>query len=151
MFLILVREDLMIIQYIMKILLSLCLHDDSALSSFVKNFNLREWLLKTLISRTSEGDRNLVSQTLLQFCQDVAEKSSNLLPNQIPASLETFLSLLWSFLPDAENYVDTSKEYFELIANLMDFITKSSRVNLLSLYYDIKQQIKEHPIKEVIS
>ena len=150
MFLILVGEDLMIIRYGMKILLTLFKRDESALSNFVENPNLREWLLKALVSCRSEDDRNLVSQMLLQFCQDIARKSSNSLSNQIPTSLESFLWLLWSFLPEVENYVDTSKEYFELVGNLMNYITKSSRVSLLELYNNIKRRIKEHPIKEVI-
>jgi hypothetical protein len=133
----------------MKLLLCLCLREDSALSSFVEYSNLREWLIAALVACRSEEARNLVSQMLLQFCQDIVE-SSNALSNQLPTSLESFLSLLWSFLPDVENYVETSKEYFELMGNLMHFITKSNRINLQALYSDIKRQIKEHPIKEVI-
>src|ERR1051325_7322964 len=113
--LILVGEDLMIVRYAMKILLCLCLRDESALSSFVGYSNLRKWLITALVACGSEDIRSLVSQMLLQFCQDIAGKSSNAFSNQIPASLETFLLLLWSFVPDIENYVDTSKEYFELI------------------------------------
>lgn len=146
---ILVGEDLIIIRYAMKLLLCLCLREDSALSSFVEYSNLREWLITALVACRSEEARNLMSQMLLQFCQDIAE-SSNALSNQLPTSLESFLSLLWSFLPDVENYVDTSKEYFELMGNLMHFVTKSNRVSLPALYSDIKRQIKEHPIKEVI-
>ncbi|PKY49535.1 hypothetical protein RhiirA4_405561 [Rhizophagus irregularis] len=142
-----VGEDLIIIRYAMKLLLCLCLREDSALSSFVEYSNLREWLITALVACRSEEARNLMSQMLLQFCQDIAE-SSNALSNQLPTSLESFLSLLWSFLPDVENYVDTSKEYFELMGNLMHFVTKSNRVSLPALYSDIKRQIKEHPIKE---
>ncbi|CAG8484216.1 6869_t:CDS:2, partial [Gigaspora rosea] len=36
---------------------------------------------------------------------------------RLPPSLETFLALLWSFLPDVENYVETSKDLLELIFN----------------------------------
>jgi hypothetical protein len=147
MFLILVGEDLMIVRYAMKILLCLCLRDESALSSFVGYSNLREWLITALVACGSEDVRDLVSQMLLRFCQDIVETSQD----KIPASLESFLSLLWSFLPDVEDYVETSKEYFELMGNLMPFITKSARVSLPVLYSDIKRQIKEHPIKEVIS
>ena len=149
--LILVGEDLMIVRYAMKILLCLCLRDESALSSFVGYSNLREWLITALVACGSEDVRDLVSQMLLRFCQDIAEKSSNAFSNQISVSLESFLLLLWSFLPDVENYVGTSKEYFELMGNLIHFITKSACINLPVLYGDIKRQIKEHPIKEVIS
>src|SRR6266480_2479875 len=135
----------MIIRYAMKLLLCLSLRDDSALASFIEYSNLREWLITALVACGSEEARNLVSQMLLRFCQDIAETSSD----QIPASLESFLSLLWSFLPDVENYVGTSKEYFELMGNLMPFITKPARVSLPVLYGDIKRQIKEHPTKEV--
>ncbi|CAG8438368.1 11338_t:CDS:10 [Funneliformis caledonium] len=140
-----VGEDLTIIRYSMKLLSCLCLRDTSALASFVEYSDLREWLITALVACESEEARNLVSQMLLQFCKDIAEIAVS---DQIPASLESFLSLLWSFLPDVENYVDSSKEYFELMGNLMHFITRSTRVSLQTLYKDIKRQIKEHPIKE---
>ena len=93
MFLILVGEDLMIVRYAMKILLCLCLRDDSTLSSFVGYSNLREWLITALVACGSEDVRNLVSQMLLQFCQDIAGKSSNAMLHQIPAPLNSFLLL----------------------------------------------------------
>ncbi|CAI2172590.1 20242_t:CDS:10, partial [Funneliformis geosporum] len=140
-----VGEDLTIIRYSMKLLSCLCLRDASALASFVEYSDLREWLITALVACESEEARNLVSQMLLQFCKDIAEIAVS---DQIPASLESFLSLLWSFLPDVENYVDSSKEYFELMGNLMHFFTQSARVSLQTLYNDIKRQIMEHPIKE---
>ncbi|CAG8488554.1 749_t:CDS:10, partial [Cetraspora pellucida] len=144
-----VDEDLIIIQHSMKLLSCLCLRDESALSSFIEFQGLREWLMSALVRCRSEEARNLLEQSLLQFCEEITNNATfDGALVRLPPSLETFLALLWSFLPDVENYVDTSKEYFELMGHLMPYITKSARVRLPILYNDIKQQIRLHPIKE---
>ncbi|RIB07257.1 hypothetical protein C2G38_2252726 [Gigaspora rosea] len=143
-----VDEDLIIIQHSMKLLSCLCLRDESALSNFIEFQGLREWLMSALVRCRSEEARNLLEQNLLQFCEEIAKNVTfDGALVRLPPSLETFLALLWSFLPDVENYVETSKEYFELMGHLMPFITKSS-VSLPVLYNNIKQQIRLHPIKE---
>ncbi|CAG8789312.1 21401_t:CDS:2, partial [Racocetra persica] len=112
----------------MKLLSCLCLRDESALSSFIEFQGLREWLMSALVGCRSEEARNLLEQNLLRFCEEITSNATfDGALVRLPPSLETFLTLLWSFLPDVENYVDTSKEYFELMGHLMPYITKSAR------------------------
>ncbi|CAG8659289.1 19724_t:CDS:2, partial [Racocetra fulgida] len=99
-----------------------------ALSSFIEFQGLREWLMSALVGCRSEEARNLLEQNLLRFCEEITSNATfDGALVRLPPSLETFLTLLWSFLPDVENYVDTSKEYFELMGHLMPYITKSAR------------------------
>lgn len=144
----------------MKLLSCLCLRDESAISIFVGHPNLHEWLISALIGCQSEEARSLMADMILCFCRDI---NNNIINNNgmstdesmnqnhqvsISPVLDQFLLTLWSFLPDVENHVYTSKEYFDLMGELMPFITKSSLISLSSLYNGIKNQIKLHPIKE---
>ncbi|CAG8436597.1 9374_t:CDS:10 [Diversispora eburnea] len=142
-----VNEDLTIIRHSMKLLTCLCLRDETALASFINYPNLRDWLLSSLIRCQSEDARVLLEKIIFNFCQDIFNNAS-LKGGLVQIPLESFLELLWSFLPDAEEHVDTSKEYFELLGKLMPFSTKSAKMSLSVIYENIKQQIKLHPIKE---
>ncbi|CAJ0883074.1 7111_t:CDS:10, partial [Entrophospora sp. SA101] len=155
-----VEDDLTIIRHSMKLLSCLCLRDESAISIFVGHPNLREWLISALIGCQSEEARSLMANMILCFCKDI---NNNIVNNNgmstdesmnqnhqvsISPVLDQFSLILWSFLPDVENHVYTSKEYFDLMGELMPFITKSSLISLSSLYNGIKNQIKLHPIQE---
>nr|CAG8463916.1 13478_t:CDS:10 [Entrophospora candida] len=155
-----VEDDLTIIRHSMKLLSCLCLRDESAISIFVGHPNLREWLISALVGCQSEEARSLMANMILCFCKDI---NNNIVNNNgmstdesmnqnhqvsISPVLDQFSLILWSFLPDVENHVYTSKEYFDLMGELMPFITKSSLISLSSLYNGIKNQIKLHPIQE---
>ncbi|CAG8519826.1 15599_t:CDS:10 [Acaulospora morrowiae] len=144
-----VNEDLTIIRHSMKLLTCLCLRDESALSSFIGYPNLHDWLISSLVRCQLEDARILLANIIIKFCQDIANNApSNGISDEIPPMLESFLAILWSFLPEVEEYVDSSKEYFDLMGQLMPYITNSKNMSLSVIYNNLKQQIKQHPIKE---
>ncbi|KAG9286507.1 hypothetical protein G9A89_014673 [Geosiphon pyriformis] len=144
-----IDEDLLIIKYANKLLYCLCMRDEFSLKCLCDYSGLNEWILKALVKCQSEDARKDIADMITKFCgQDDLE--SGLIKTSLHShSLEFFLPLLVSLLPQLEQHIFTSKEYFDLLGNLLSILPNSTKFNVNQFFTSLIQHIKQHPIKEM--
>ena len=143
------EEDVFIIKHATKLLLCLCLNDENALNSFLKYPNLRQWLLSALAQCQSEESRQEIARMIYRFCVRNSEPMIDENNDQPLRAQEFFIRLLISFLPELENHVFSSKEYFDLCGDLLGLFTKTTGYNVKELFIELVNRLRQHPIREV--